>query len=484
MISDDTIKVLCIAPSLKRTESLAQMLTGAVNSGDCCIGNDIFALTKDIDHYDCEVVEVNNYDELVDLSSFFLKSSAVFVISDKDYSDRIGIDLKWLNRKTNIDSLRNIIKNSIKSLKKLLSETFDKLSVNGFINYGSLDIYAKLVGESLTEDEIILCLDSLDQGKENILYSDFERWWRKHRDNCSLLKRLVYLGMMNSKLVSDIGLRHELSEFKNKEINMTKSYIKLYSDELNVYSSRIQIQILKSKDKIKLLRAKRPDSASTNNNYIEIDFDFDTHYDINWGIVWLQNTQKHLINTLKGVFGSIADIYQHFFQIEVKQTGQHKASFIITDKLETNSVMEEYLVNFSELSNIIPDEKDIKIDIKSGKLISSMLGLKLFEAFRQFSIELKLNLFRASTKLFLKRFDFYRKIKGFIDLAINHQNCELKLKTTPEKLLDSEFNFDFASLSHYLDEIDHHEAIEQIKSMKIHMGILDLYGIIEFEGFK
>jgi hypothetical protein len=484
MISDDMIKVLCLAPDLSRTENLAKNLTGATNAGDCCIGNSIYALIRDVDNYDCEIIEVNSAEELSELKSYFLNSSGVFVISDKDYSEDIGIDLKWINKKTSIDSLRKIIKDSIKSLKKLLAETFDKLAKNGLINYESLDNFVKLVGENLTEDEINLCLDSLEKRKDNITYPEFERWWRKKRENSSIFKRLVYLAMMNSKLVDDIGLRHELSEFRQKEINMTKSYIKLFSQEMNTYSSRIQIHVIKSKDKFKLLRANRIHIEPAK-NFLEIHIDFDNQCDINHAVEWLKNTYDDLINRLKGVFGVLADVYQHFFTVGfIKAASDNRVSVVISDRLDSNAMMEEYLVYATDLSNIIPKDKDIKIDIRSGRLINSMFGLKLFDVFKHFSIECSLNLLRASSKMLIKRFDFYKHIKSIVDLIINHKNLDLKLQTTIENLLDKEYNYDLSMLSSYLEHRNHNEVVDHIKSVKIHLSVSDLYSIIEIEGFK
>jgi hypothetical protein len=485
MLSDDIVKILCIAPTLTRTETLARNLTGSIDT--LCttfIGNAICAIISEIDNYDCELIEVNNADELIALKTYLNSSYGVFVISPQDYSERIGIDYKWIKSDISYDGIRKIIKDSIKSLKQVIKEAFEKLSIDGVIDKTSLGNFLTLTGENLTEREIALCLSRMAKNKEKINYDDFERWFRKNRENCSLLKRIVYLAIMNSRSITDISLKHEIEEFRNKEINIIKSSVKIYSHKLKNYKLKIIGHVVKDKDKISLLRMNRPDNTSLN-NYLEIDFKFVPEYNLDTAIEWLKGTTDYFLRLFQGSFGVIAGVYDHFFTTEFHKRENHTVCMVIKDKLESNSLLEDLLSNVSGITDLIPEQKDLLFKLKSDKTISNVLCSKLFDAFANFNLKIKSFLLKASAKQMLKQYKRkYKDQMPLIDLFTTHQFLRLKLQTKIENLFDKQHNYDLSELMNNFGHEIYHDNFESLEAVKVHIRALDLYAIVDITGFK
>jgi Ca2+-binding EF-hand superfamily protein len=99
-------------------------------------------------------------------------------------------------------------------LTALMKSTFDSIDADGsgFINMAELTNVSKALGHELSEAELQVVFDELDEnGDKKISFAEFEKWWKKGRaGKGEVMKKIVGMQAKAKRLIE--GLHNEIAE--------------------------------------------------------------------------------------------------------------------------------------------------------------------------------------------------------------------------------------------------------------------------------
>jgi hypothetical protein len=525
LYKENMINLVCVSVSEQRANELAKHITDSED-----MWNGYFIREKDGEEYrflsytrwpstpkgspttiyaDTMVVDVSDLNEFKEVEEYVRSRGRIpqiIIYSNTDLSNLEKTfrhhNAKWVNKQEcKEDKLRQFIAGHYFDLLKLIKETFDKFDKDGSgtIEREEIKKAASELGENITSEEFDKCFAVMDENKDGIItFQEFVTWWKLGRQNSALMKKIVQLEMMTSKILKSdtlVELRKELEALKDEK-SLSKFFFKVYSDEISDPGFQLYFHGVKGGDRLELVRShllkfQQATTQAEHSRWIDLTFSFDNTIQQSDAYNLLKDSKVKLMNLLELINPVLYETITRLFTFDYfKSHSDNSVVIRMGNKVETQKQLDIALIELIQLLKTITTTQEFIVDIRTQSSIGDVLKDKVnvVKALFNYSFEVKSNLHSGILKVLcgsLHR-DFIKFISMMLAPMSTKFECHMKMesfleawniKTEPlEKLVDL-LKFFLPIIKGFVKN----DMIEKLKTVQVCFNGLEIYSTLKLK---
>jgi hypothetical protein len=514
---DNMINIICVSVDEERATNLAKLITGCELIWK---GYWIREQTKDnlrllsytrwpdiqkgrptTTYADTMVVDVSDINEFSKVEEYVRARGRVPQILLYSQTDLTELEktfrhhnAKWINNKEVLgERLREIIVTHYFELLKLIRETFDKFDINknGVIEKEDIKKAANELGENITSVEFEKCFEIMDMNNDGVIcFSEFVNWWKLGRQNTSLMKKMVQLQMMTSKILKNdklIELRKELEALKT-ENSLSKFFLKMFSEgEIHDPGFELFFQFVKGEERYEHIRTHllhfQQDTAKLQSRWTDLTLAFDDTVDQNLAFEQLKEVKTKLLGLLEVLSPNAHETLTRLFKFEYFKFFDNNSVVIrMRNKADTQKQIDTALNDLIQLLKTMTTTQEFSFGFRTKSSFGDVLKdrIKLIDALADYSLEIKSSLHRSILKVICG--GLYKDLETLISVLLSPLSTKFESHLKMETLLES-LKVDFESFNNNVLIVQSFVGI--IKGL-LNNNILDKLKAIEicFNGFE
>jgi hypothetical protein len=357
---------------------------------------------------------------------------------------------KWINKDViKGDKLREIIAKHYFDLLKLIKETFEKFDKdgNGTIEKDEIKKAASELGENVTTEDFDKCFEVMDDNHDGVItFREFVTWWKLGRQNSALMKRIVQLELMTSKMLKTdtlVELRKELEGLKHEKV-LSKFWLKIFSDEVPEPGFQVNFHGIKGIERIDLVRTYlhhfHPHAnTAIYSRWIDLTFSFHNSVQQNDSYNLLKEAKVKFMNLLELINPIVYESITRLFTFEYfKFLDDNSVVIRMGNKVETQKQLDIALVSLIQLLQYITTTQEVSFDIKTQSSLRDVLKgkINIVKALFNYSLEVKSNLDRGIMRVLCSNVhgDFLKFISLMLAPMSTKFECHMKMESLLEAL--------------------------------------------------
>ncbi len=398
----------------------------------------------------------------------------IIFYSDDDFTEisqtfKHGVS-RWVKRSENgFNDVRNMIIAECDKLNSQIRDFFNELDFNknGVLEKDELKSLASKLGENILSQEFQDMFQNIAHDNANINFSNFLTWWKLGRQNTKLMDRLIKLNLLSKHITRNLPKGFDLENFEEIEQTSAHHYLKISSAE--ILNPGIQVLLnacFGGDEKINevgtYFRRFTDNPSSMFARFAHLVFHFKEGTDIPKALESLELLRKTLINMYSMMEPEGAEFVRQFFLFE-SLVKDNTVILIFRLKLDVQQQFESAIAPFLRNINCLYSNKGCSrlfLDLKTESTFQKIFkdNLKGFEAFKDYSFEIKSDMLRENFLKYLKQnLVMSSEEFGVFSILFQPTDISINVKSKIEDLLikstRDQFNVPLGFLRKLIDEM-------------------------------